>query len=106
MPRLTFVFGDKKYSLTSKDYILTTGLHQTSQEGKQEPQERCLSGIIPMKVPGQHEQTWVFGDLFLSKFYLSFDLDNLRVGIGYPRVGASLEERVKKLSSIKEKHFS
>jgi Eukaryotic aspartyl protease len=56
-----------------------------------------------MNIPRQMEMTWVLGGIFISRFYLSFDLDNSRIGIGRPKIGEPLQERVKKLESAKRK---
>eukprot|EP01060_Flectonema_neradi_P041068 TRINITY_DN95_c0_g1_i1.p1 TRINITY_DN95_c0_g1~~TRINITY_DN95_c0_g1_i1.p1 ORF type:complete len:387 (+),score=90.55 TRINITY_DN95_c0_g1_i1:125-1285(+) len=70
LPDLTFVLNGRGYVLTGKDYIL-----QVTSEG----QTQCVSGI--MGFPGLPEHLGaIMGDVFMRKFYTTFDVSNKRVG--------------------------
>jgi hypothetical protein len=97
------VFGKESYILEGKDYVLASRKRQKRPLEHRKPPNRCISGIMPMNIPRQNEMTWVLGDLFMSKFYLSFDFDNRRIGIGRPKIGKPLQERVEKLELTKTK---
>jgi hypothetical protein len=71
------------------------------QQATLDAMEHCLPGLAALSLPRPHETAWVFGDLFLSKYFVTFDRDHNRVGLGTPPIGTSLEERVKVLSKVK-----
>ena len=66
----------------------------------------CIPGFAAMNIPsraGSPTASWVLGDLFLSKYYLSFDRKDLRVGIATTKTGPTMEERVKKAEKARRK---
>lgn len=100
------MFGDHKFTLEAKDYVLASHQHGKNQPSTNKSPNKCIPGIQPMNIPRQKDMTWILGDVFMSKYYLSFDLDNRRIGIGQPIKGVPLTEQVKKLKSIKKKSSS
>lgn len=107
LPTLTFDFGGQHFDLEAKDYVLATDLHAGGAAGQVREAKKCVAGVTPLNLPNSGQQgLWVLGDLFLSKFFVSFDMDKRRVGLGRPRVGVPLQERVKKLAAISEKPMS
>eukprot|EP01060_Flectonema_neradi_P005660 TRINITY_DN137_c0_g2_i1.p1 TRINITY_DN137_c0_g2~~TRINITY_DN137_c0_g2_i1.p1 ORF type:complete len:388 (+),score=106.20 TRINITY_DN137_c0_g2_i1:67-1230(+) len=70
LPDLTFVLGGRGYVLTGKDYIL-----QVTSAG----QTQCVSGIMGMPALPEHLGA-IIGDVFMRKFYTTFDVTNKRVG--------------------------
>eukprot|EP00469_Lotharella_globosa_P015542 CAMPEP_0167833418 /NCGR_PEP_ID=MMETSP0112_2-20121227/15000_1 /TAXON_ID=91324 /ORGANISM="Lotharella globosa, Strain CCCM811" /LENGTH=525 /DNA_ID=CAMNT_0007738813 /DNA_START=143 /DNA_END=1720 /DNA_ORIENTATION=+ len=59
---------DRTFTLTKKDYILRLDAGKGT--------ERCVSGFMRMDM----EDFWIFGDVFMRKFYSVFDYGNARVG--------------------------
>ncbi len=35
---------------------------------------------MSIEIPGDHSPSWVIGDIFLSKFFVEYDMDRNRVG--------------------------
>lgn len=69
---ITFIFQDingveKSYSLDKEDYIF--------KENKV-----CNALMMPLEVPEPHGPAWIFGDVFMQKFFTVFDKDNSYVG--------------------------
>ncbi len=40
----------------------------------------CASAFMPLDIPEPHDDSWILGDLFLTKFYSVFDRDNNKIG--------------------------
>jgi len=65
-PNLKFEMGGHTFVLEPKDYVLQeNGL--------------CFSGISPMEMESS-KPFWIFGALFMKKYYTVFDYGNQRVG--------------------------
>jgi len=65
LPRFDFILGGRTFSLHGSDYILR------SEYG-------CVVGFDK---DGSSGTDWVFGDVFLGKFYTAYDIGNMRIGI-------------------------
>ncbi len=61
-----------EYVLTPQDYLLTL----EDSEGFDD----CPPAIMPMDVPEPDGPLWIFGDVFLSKYYSVYDRDKDLVG--------------------------
>jgi cathepsin D len=71
LPNIDFVINGVTYSLTGTDYVL-----KISQFG----QTICLSGFLGIDLPANLGPTWIFGDVFIGKFYTVFDEGNKQLG--------------------------
>jgi len=66
LPVISFKFGGKAFDLEGKDYITK----QTDKTGKEVCIFSFLGGV-----------DWVFGDIFLGRYYSEYDLGKQRVGL-------------------------
>ncbi|XP_070150487.1 lysosomal aspartic protease-like [Polyergus mexicanus] len=67
LPVIRFILHDKRFPITSKDYILK----KSTENGT----TICLSGFL-----GSNSPTWTLGDVFIRRYYTVFDLGNNQVG--------------------------
>ena len=71
LPDLVLTMGGKPYTLTQEDYIMkVTALGETE----------CLSGFMGIDVPPPMGPVWIFGDIFMRKYYVEFDVAQARLG--------------------------
>lgn len=75
---LTFVFnndeGDFYYPIEKSIFV-------------QKNENDCRSMIVPLDLPKEHGPAWVFGNIFMKKYYTIFNLDNTSVGFGLAKHG-------------------
>eukprot|EP01063_Lacrimia_lanifica_P038403 TRINITY_DN817_c0_g1_i12.p3 TRINITY_DN817_c0_g1~~TRINITY_DN817_c0_g1_i12.p3 ORF type:complete len:371 (+),score=196.41 TRINITY_DN817_c0_g1_i12:47-1159(+) len=67
LPDLVLTMGGKDFALSQEDYILNI-------------QGVCLSGFMGLDVPPPLGPVWIFGDVFMRRWYTEFDAANARVG--------------------------
>jgi len=72
LPPLTFTIGGRKFEMSGFDY---TVVHY--YEGRV---QQCSSGFLGAAFPEENNQ-WLMGDLFMQKFYTTYNWDNKTVGI-------------------------
>nr|KAJ3413180.1 hypothetical protein HK105_002147 [Polyrhizophydium stewartii] len=65
LPDITFAFAGKAFTLNNADYVLPFGYGY------------CISAFVGLDIGG----IWIFGDVFLRKYYSIFDRTNGRVGL-------------------------
>eukprot|EP01059_Diplonema_ambulator_P035586 TRINITY_DN842_c0_g2_i1.p1 TRINITY_DN842_c0_g2~~TRINITY_DN842_c0_g2_i1.p1 ORF type:complete len:386 (+),score=150.89 TRINITY_DN842_c0_g2_i1:44-1159(+) len=71
LPDLTLTMLGNTFTLKQDDYIMKI---------TQGAQTQCLSGFMGIDVPPPMGPVWIFGDIFMRKYYLEFDVTNARVG--------------------------
>mmetsp|Transcript_3316 Transcript_3316/g.4606 ORF Transcript_3316/g.4606 Transcript_3316/m.4606 type:complete len:387 (-) Transcript_3316:405-1565(-) len=67
-PDISFKLGDTEFPLSLSDYVIADG---TS----------CLLGMMGIDIDEPVGPLWILGDVFMRKYYVKFDIDNVQVGI-------------------------
>ncbi|BEI82521.1 hypothetical protein CcaverHIS002_0303890 [Cutaneotrichosporon cavernicola] len=68
LPKLSFVFGGKDFTLSGEDYTLNAG-------------GTCISAFMGMDFPPPMGPIWIIGDSFLRRYYSVYDLGRNAVGL-------------------------
>lgn len=72
MPDVSLGFGGQEFVIPPEKYVLKLPDVGGSFT--------CLSGFMTLEIPGSNAPSWVIGDIFLSKYYVEYDMENGRVG--------------------------
>ncbi len=79
LPDISITFGGKTFGLSPKEYILKLRNDKS--------QWVCLTAFMTLDLhnSGPNSLNWVIGDIFLSHYYVEYDLDHHRVGFAYKK---------------------
>uniref|UniRef100_A0A1B0GJE0 Peptidase A1 domain-containing protein n=2 Tax=Lutzomyia longipalpis TaxID=7200 RepID=A0A1B0GJE0_LUTLO len=71
LPKIRFNIAGRMFELDGKDYIL---------EYKNANERTCFTGFMAVDIPPPFGPLWIIGDIFIAKFYMEFDMENMRIG--------------------------
>ncbi|KAJ3345927.1 hypothetical protein HDU83_003564 [Entophlyctis luteolus] len=86
LPTFSFTLGSSSFSLSPSDYIVTDDQY-------------CILGMMSLPT-GQQSNLWIFGDIFMRKYFTVFDFGNKQVGFAVASDGLTSGNGVALTSSI------
>eukprot|EP01017_Pseudomicrothorax_dubius_P020575 TRINITY_DN223_c0_g2_i1.p1 TRINITY_DN223_c0_g2~~TRINITY_DN223_c0_g2_i1.p1 ORF type:complete len:543 (+),score=77.53 TRINITY_DN223_c0_g2_i1:66-1694(+) len=100
LPTLTYVIGGHNFTLEPWEYILT--MNTTTPEEAEALYHHstnvsyCAGLFVPLDLPGKYADSFILGDVFLTKFFSAFDRRRMRIGLALAKNYSNIEDTDKK----------